>query len=235
MISVLVPTRKRVPTFRRMAESIRGTASTPVEIVTYVDEDEDDESLEQILDIAEVMIEGPRLTFSNYWNVLARAAHGDILMMCGDDTIFRTPGWDKIVTEAFDACPDKILMVHGDDGSPADLTHFATLPFVSRRWVEVAGRMTGEWFEGDFADTWINDIAKDLGRSQHVPILIEHMHPYWSKGEMDENYREKFARMAKQDAARVYLQHFNDRFDDREKLRAAMDATWLIPEMAQSA
>jgi hypothetical protein len=226
--------------FRRMAESIRGTAAGEVEIVTYVDSD--DETGDRIAELADYVMTGERLTFSDYWNVLARMATGvfrpkrpqDILMMCGDDTIFRTPGWDRIVEDAFAACSDKILMVHGDDGSPADQNRFATLPFVSRRWVEVAGRMTGEWFTGDFADTWINDIARDLGRKQHVPILVEHMHPYWQKGEMDENYREKYDRMAKQDAQRVYLRHWNDRNEDREKLRAAMDANWKLPELARA-
>lgn len=217
-----------------MAESIRSTAKGQVEIVTYVDEDDLD-TFDQITPLADNVTVGPRLVHSDYWNELSRATASDILMMCGDDTIFRTRGWDVIVEEAFAACPDKILMVHGDDGSPADANQFATLPFLSRRWVEVAGRFTGEWFTGDYADSWINDIANDLVRRQHVPILIEHMHPYWKKGDMDEVYREKYERITKDNVPKIYLDHWNDRNADRDKLRAVMDASWKIPQLAVSA
>lgn len=212
-----------------MVESARSTASKAIGIFTYVDQD-DEESGRQALRLICSVTTGPRLVHSEYWNHLAEVAikWADrqnvsplILMMCGDDVIFRTQGWDRIVEDAFAASPDKILMVHGDDLSPNG-KNFATLPFVCRRWVEVAGRMTIPWSSGDYADTWINDIANSLGRRQFVPIVTEHMHPAWGKAPMDLTYQETTERKHRDHTAKLYWAHEHDRIEDTDKLRAAM-------------
>ena len=117
MISVLMPTRKRPDNLQRAVHSIRDTSTNFVEIISYIDDD-DKESLARAMQIAIRYFVGPRIIMSDMWNALIPHAAGDILMLAGDDCIFKTIGWDVMVEDAFADCPDKILLVYGDDGAP---------------------------------------------------------------------------------------------------------------------
>ena len=70
-----------------MMESAYQTFTTPVEILTYVDDDDysynfgDSEFWpNRNSPILASVVRGPRLVMSEYWNVLAKQANGDILV-----------------------------------------------------------------------------------------------------------------------------------------------------------
>lgn len=231
MISILCPTRNRPQQLARMVQSVRETSRSGfvsrggVEVLCYVDEDDTSD-----VSPADLVLRGQRMTHSAYYSALAVLAHGDILMMSGDDAIFRTPGWDKMVEDAFAACPDKILLVHGDDGCERGKS-FATHPIISRRWVEITGRFTAPYFSGDWADTWLNDIANYLGRRLYLPFVNEHMHWMWGKAQRDATYVDTDARKAADNTARIYRDKVFERLADTDLLEAAMDKTWSIADL----
>ena len=163
MISLLVPTRKRPQRLAGMVGSVIATTRPgEVEIICYVTHDDHDyDDFPRGLPVS--FLRGPRRTFSDLWNALTPYAAGDIFMLCADDVLFRTQGWAAIVGEAYASCPDKILCAYGDDLHPNGKT-FATLPFVSRKWVETLGYFTPDGFTCDWCDTWIQDIADMIGR-----------------------------------------------------------------------
>lgn len=228
MISLLCPSRGRPQNLRRMIESVRAVSTIMSEVVVYVDDD--DTAYSDLALFSDICIfRGPRICHSDYWNKCAERASGDYLMMVGDDCVFKTPGWDQMVEQAFAVCPDKILMVHGDDCAPAG-KWFATHPIISRRWVEICGRFTGPWFPGDFADQWIQDIANTLGRRQFLPFVNEHLHHVWGKAPKDQTYCETEARKRDQDTPSIYGRMTNERTNDVIKLRAAMDENWKVPK-----
>lgn len=234
MISLLQPTRKRP---ERLIETVNSAIATTrpgeIEILCYVTHD--DGSYDGLIGNLPVsFIRGPRRTFSDLWNALVPHAIGDIFMLCADDVIFRTPGWAAIVEEAYAACPDKILCVHGDDLHPNGKT-FATLPFVSRKWVDTLGYFTPDGFTCDWCDTWIQDVADMIGRKQLLPIVTEHVHPFWGKAPMDETYQEAQEHRTKVPNAKRYMWRLSERQDDAQKLRAVMDASWKIPQLAATA
>lgn len=219
MISLLCPTRGRPDNMRRFADSARSTSSTPVEIVWYVDSD--DIASQQVFvdlgDAACVEKHGSR-PLSDMWNCCARVSSGDILGMMGDDVVFRTPDWDQVVAEVFDRFSDRIAFVYGRDGLQDSV--LGTHGFVSREWVQATGRMTGGFFEHDYADTWLNDVAERVGRRVFVPdVLIEHMHPDAGKAPLDDTYECR--RGIGQ--ATLYEQLAPERARDAEKLRRAME------------
>jgi hypothetical protein len=229
MISLLAPTRNRVKEFKRMMESVYQTSTTPIEILTYVDEDDysynfgDSEFWpNRNSPIAASVMTGPRLVMSDYWNQLARRASGDILMLAADDIVFITPGWSEMIEEAFADCPDKILCVHGDDLGPNGKT-FATLPLVSRRWVETVGYFTPPGFSGDFSDTWLNDVADMIGRKKFLPYTTDHRHHIYNKAEYDATYREKDERQKRDNLEQMYRERLPERIRDAEKLRAVIN------------
>ena len=221
MISILTPTRKRPANLARMIDSIQATAEraeSSTEILCYVDDD-DDSYLEPAPQFSSVKwFHGPRIVMSDMWNVLASFARGDILMLCGDDVVFRTPGWNAMVEEAFAASADKILLIHGDDGGPGG-KFFASLPFVHRRWVETLGYFAGPGSSADYADTWPNDVADFLGRKKSLPFVIEHLHPAWGKASYDEVYLETRARLLRDNTPKLYADRLPERIADAEKLR----------------
>jgi len=222
VISILIPTRKRPENLKRVVESIRTTApnkeSRRVEICCYIDSD-DYSTMERASSLGIHFKVGPRIIMSEMWNELITTASGQILMLCSDDVVFRTPGWDVMVEKEFAECPDKILMAYGDDlcGNGKE---FATLPFVSRKWVETVGYFTPPGFSGDYADTWLNDVAKMIGRSKPLPFVTEHMHVVWGKAPMDATYQEKLDRQG--NAAELYNSRLAERQADAAKLRAVM-------------
>jgi hypothetical protein len=226
MISLLVPTRKRPEKLRRMTDSVWNTVKgvpgkslrSSVEILCYVTDDDDSYAGNEF---DAKIVRGPRLIMSDLWNTLLPHAHGDILMQCADDVVFRTPAWDRYVEEAFAAVEDKILLVHGHDLHPRG-EFFATLPFVSREWVQAVGYFTGPGFSNDFSDTWPNDVADMIGRNKYIPVVFEHVHWMLGKAEMDETYREVEALRRKDNTTALYNARLPERVADAEKLRKAM-------------
>ena len=219
MISILCPTRSRSGQLRKMVESARNTATKPIEIVVYVDED-DPKTMATVLDLDLKYMVGPRLWYmTEYWNVLVPLASGDILLQGNDDVIFRTKGWDVMVQDAFDACPDKILMVHGNDLG-GNRESAGPHPFVSRKWVDTLGYFIAPYFSSDFGDTWINDIANALGRRKYIPFVMEHMHYIWGKADIDQTTKDRQERHTMDKPENVFDALQPIRELDTEKLRA---------------
>lgn len=199
MIDLLLPTRQRPHQLARLVDSINATASRPenIRLVTYIDSD--DHSYEDLqLDIKWIKVSGPRefagmVNLSSMWNLCFDASSAELIMHAGDDIVFRTPGWDAVVRETFDAYPDKILFAFGRDGYQ-DGNNFGTHGFIHRRWVETAGFLFPPLFVSDFNDTFLNDVSKSIGRHREIDIYTEHLHHIVGKAEIDQNTRERLER-----------------------------------------
>jgi hypothetical protein len=217
MISLLCPTRGRPAQCRRLIDSVHATVSDASgEIIFYQDDDD------PLAFLAPHMIRGPRVSLGAMFNSCASIARGEILMMMGDDCVFRTPGWAGMVEQAFAESRDKVLMVHGDDLVPHNKGRFGVFPTIHRRWLDATGYFVPPQFVGDFADNWLNDIADALGRRRALPFIQEHLHVAWGKAPEDDTYREKWARDKAIDAERLYREMKPQRDADVEKLRKVM-------------
>lgn len=220
MISLLTPTRKRPDQFRRMVESARRTATTPIEIISYVDDDDMAQAeVCRALDVKCVV--GPRIVLTDCWNKCIPLAEGDIFCQNNDDVIFRTPGWSRMVEDAFAECPDKVLMVHGSDEGQ-HFEKFGPHPFVHKIWPETLGYFIPPFFSSDYGDAWVNVVANTIKRRKYLPFVVEHLHFLFKKANMDRTYEERLAR------------HQADRVDDKwaetEALRV-VDAQKLAEKM----
>lgn len=176
-----------------MVRSATLTARGPIEFCVWRDKDD-----------PTVYPKGPHITYgigerpyidgslctSGLWSKAWTLASGEIAMLAADDIIFRTPGWDTKVAAAFDAVPDRIVMVYGDDGSRARKAPVNL--FVHRRWIDAAG-FTPPDFQGWFADEWIWQMAAELGRVVFLQdMLIQHL----QRGGSDQTYRDGAAARA---------------------------------------
>ena len=214
MISITLATRHRLPRLDTFVESIRETSVVMPEMVAYTDDD-DPESYDRCVELGMVAISAPRRTMLSMWNECAKVASGDIVMFCGDDTVFKTPGWDSVVQATFDASDDKILFVHGDDGKNGDRP---TMGFVHRTWIEAVGYLLPPQFTADYGDTWMYDVSVALDRHVYLPgLLMLHDEP-----EGDQTWLERQARGAQQNVAQLYKDLLPERLADIAKLRARM-------------
>ncbi len=174
-----------------MVRSALATAAGKFQVCVWLDDD--DPTAHQYHYDRDVDIrfgKGPRpyvagsLCTSGLWNNAWSLATGDIACLAADDIIFRTPGWDVKVEAAFEAVPDRILMVYADDGTKRKAP---VNPFVHRRWIDAVGSFTPTDFEGWYADQWIWQLAAELGRVTFLDdVRIQHLQRRGS----DQTYRD---------------------------------------------
>lgn len=225
LVSILLPTRNRLNNLKRLYESVCDTTSQMPEISVYADEDSESAELAKSLGMV-VTLGTHRIMLSDMWNVAYWAATGDILMLCGDDIVFRSKNWDVRVVETFETCPDKIVFVHGDDlafGGRNSGTH----GFLHRTWVELIGYFTPPIFSADYCDTWINYVANQLHRRVFLPdVITEHMHPGVGKAAMDQVYRDGRERVERDRVGEIYERSLPERQRDVELLTKYIVDRW---------
>lgn len=222
MISILVPTRKRPAMFARFVNSVLTTADNPDQIEFIASISDDDSSYDGEHYPPQVKItRGPRkiLSLCYEWE----KGEGPIYFLGGDDLIFHTKGWDTKVLATFDQYPDKIVLVHGDDGDPNKDKTNATHSFIHRQWIDVLGRYLPPYFSGDFTDTWLSDIANGVGRRVKIDIYTEHVHPAFGKREQDDTDKEKWKKHFEDNMPQKYIDTLPERLADIEKLKSYLD------------
>jgi len=177
MISILCPTRGRPDNVVRKVQSILSTASEPnlVEILFYVDLD-DYTFPNEILEFSNVKkVVGPRMWLSILQNVLYAQASGEIIMYSGDDVVFESNNWDKMVRNEFSASEDKILLVYGSDGGYYG-EKIALHGFLHREWINAVGC----WVQPGRAvpyDYWHTENARQIGRLRYLNnVKFKHIH-----------------------------------------------------------
>lgn len=226
-ISLVVPSRARPVALAEMLESAAATAADPdsLEAVVVIDDDDPAQpayhmaALDSGLDCTVLVV--PRAGHSDLWNRGAEAATGRVLMLAADDIRFRSAGWDASVMQVVDepAYADGVLLVYGRDGVSDGATH----PWVTRTWVDAVGRFTAPHFVGDYADLWLWEVAKQLGRAVYLgDVLVEHMHYSVGKGARDITHDERLARMAADPPVLVWEATVAEREAEVEVLRALM-------------
>lgn len=222
MISLLIPTRNRPEWVERMWRSAVATAEGEVEFCFYFDDDDlTSEVVWGAFKANGAATKGERLVLSEAWNRAYELASGEILMHASDDIVFRTPGWDRFITETFDRFPDRLVFVYGSDGYQDE--RLGTHGFLSREWVETVGYFVPPYFSSDFNDLWLHEVAGMIGRRVYVPeVFIEHMHPDAGKAQWDQTHLERKERHRRDRPDLLYRSLASEREADAEKLRARM-------------
>jgi len=229
LLSILCPTRRRPGQVLALIDTAIKTAAHPerLQFVFYVDGDDPTRAEVQNLKLDApgrpiIVITGPRVVLSQMWNECYAQAQADVLMQCGDDIRFRTRGWDTKVLSQFLRYPDRIVLVHGQDGIQGD--RVATHGFLHRRWVEVVGYFVPPIFASDYNDMWLTEVADLLQRRIYLPdVYTEHMHPVAGKGPLDRTHQERLNRHNVENCDRLWRDTAADRQVDAGKLRAYIE------------
>lgn len=205
--SICVPTRGRPENVKRLIDSIYSTASKPstVEIIFRTDNDDKGarrtksaitENIKKLKEENRVHIKmavGERLQYlSDLWEDCYSHAISDRIMMCADDVIFRTQGWDNTIANGTPNADKNIYFIWGNDLNQR--RGLATLPMMSRLWIETVGYFVPKGYACDWCDTHIHDIANRLAnlgsdiRCYFGDVVFEHMHPSVGKAKWDDTY-----------------------------------------------
>lgn len=170
-ISVLVPTRNRPQRLRTLLDSYAGTTDgVTSELVFRIDDD--DVSTATLLASHRVVI-GPRrngyASLPSFFNEMAVAATGDVLMCGNDDMVFKTAGWAPLILAAANRYPDGLfnfgVRTHNE-------THY---PFsiVSKSAVDRLGFIWDERIH--WGDIFLRDVMAAFGRCEMLPTVeIDH-------------------------------------------------------------
>lgn len=224
-ISVVCPTRNRPELLRRLWQSAKDTASVMPEFCTYIDND-DVLSVPVCQELGIKYRQGAPKVYTQNYNEAAVSATGSIFFDVADDFIFREKDWDLKVIAEFDKSDDKLILVHGFDGTegPENATHF----FVHRHWVDTLGYLFPPYFRWANADVWMTRVAKMIGRQVYLEVILaEHMHLCQGKAKIDSTYAEASDRIRKYAWADIADYHSlaerkADIEADAEKLRKAI-------------
>lgn len=181
-ITLCTPTRRRPDRFARMVASVNASATDleNVEIVACLDNGEPEYPVPGVKYIhVDRPTQDGNTMMSGLWSRAWEAGSGDIAMMCADDVVFETLGWDERVRAAFASVPDRFVMVYAH----AKMEDRPVLPFVSREWIDAVG-FTPDDLQGWFSDEWIWNIAAEVGRVIFLNDVII-SHEQWGQ---DETY-----------------------------------------------
>lgn len=217
MIDILIPTLARPHRLKQTIDSIQATAETFVNIIIYVDSDDekttraiDDHYFEGDL---KFVIGGKRI-LSECWNELFRQSAGRILFLGADDIIFETHGWDLLVIKHFKQ--NLISLLYGDDCWQGN--KLSTHPFISRAAANILGYFVPPYFEADGNDVWLQEVYKGVGRYFYEPrIITRHLHRAVDEKYNDSTYELAVERRKRSDIVWNEKKHLIK--EDIEKLK----------------
>lgn len=229
MISLLVPTRGRPKNMKRVWNTAKATAYKPseIEIIFYMDKDDKKShdtfnkmKCEQVKGII-----GERIILSQMWNECYKIAEGVYYQHCGDDIVFSSKNWDRIVMDEFDKFPDRIAFVYGRDREVNQATpNFGTHGFLHKNWIDVVGYFVPPYFSSCMNDKWLTEVAIELKRNIYNPnIYTEHMHYALGKGTKDQTHKDRLARRQKDGVKKIYRDKLNERKENVRKLKEFID------------
>lgn len=229
-IALLVPTRKRPEGVKRLLKSIEDTVDNKESVTVYFYLDHDDfDTIRLIRSIKKrktydvKYLIGPRIIMSEMVNKLYPLTSEFILFFGADDIVFRTQGWDRILTDAVGSVSKGIGLFYGNDlVTTQHAPDFATHPIITREWVNVVGYVSPPYFSCDYADTWLNDIADRSGRKFPLPFINEHMHPTVGKASYDSTYAENRQKFLADNVPSLYQQHAHEIEDAVIKIKEAI-------------
>ena len=113
----------------------------------------------------------------------ALIAQYEVLGLMGDDCAMRTPGWDKLVSNALASKPG---LLYGRDGIQD--AKLATHPFISTAIPLALGCVLPPVFHALCADTALMKVAEAAGCLHYEPSLFtEHLHHSTGKTQADAN------------------------------------------------
>jgi len=194
---LLLPTRGRPRIAERFLKSVAETTRDleAVEVILYLDEDDEGSHGLSTEDFRLVRIIGPRCSMGACNSACFARSSGEIVILFNDDVVIRTPGWDERVREVDGGFEDGIYLAYGNDLYKG--RRLCSFPILSRKTCELLVDPFPESYQGALIDYHLLDIFKRLEKSGfrricYLPdVVFEHMHYRAGKAAFDDTYRRR--------------------------------------------
>lgn len=214
-IALLLPSRGRPESIERLLRSVEKTVGSPHQVNVHIRVDDDDEAMRGRMEdirrssaIKTVFVVGPRKPIGTMWNDLWKQADADIYMLCADDMVFESKGWDEKVREHFKDDPFKLVFGRDDLVNSQQANHW----FVSREGCDLLGYFCPEGFEVWYPDTWVYRIYFSAARNVYDPTIhIPHLQQATKAStENDRNLWQDGVRQRQVDATKLKAKIIED-------------------------
>lgn len=227
-LAILCPSRGRPEGLRTFIESIIKTTTGDNVIDVVIGIDKDDEmrkeyytmlmNLTPCIHVKIWLSLAERAPVLRIWDRLLKYRMLDNppdWFICGnDDFEFETYGWDLLLADRIDHLPHKYYMLWFDDGIQHG--NHAASPILSREWVDAVGFYYPTHFHHNYPDTYVNDVARQLGYFQYIPyVMMRHKH-YSTPGGMP--YDQTYDDGLRGDAYNRDREIFNKTADERAEI-----------------
>jgi len=201
LISVLLPTRKRVGMVEKSLSMLLDRARHPEQIEICIAYDDDDQQSQdyftsekwknfcqhyQIFDSVHQVPRWGYVELHLYLNYLSRYSRGEWLFFWGDDVLMETQNWDDHVREQGDW---KGLLHITASNAPMNCS---IQPLFHRSWVDWFGCVSPV----NPADSWISDICWRARMRKVIPVTILHDRFENTGRNRDETYEDKMKNSA---------------------------------------
>jgi hypothetical protein len=172
---VMVPTRGRRQQCERLLESFRETASPETDLLFITDPDDQETYEGMDFGPAATAVLDPRDYLTGKLNKTALAMAGvyDVLMWAGDDHVFITKFWDKLMLAALEDLGGH-GWVYPDDKRRSDVPE---IWMVSSDVVQTLGWFANPKLSHFYVDNSVAELGKRSGLIRWCPeAVIEHRH-----------------------------------------------------------
>lgn len=229
MITILVPVLNRPQNARRLIESILGATVVPFDVHFLCSPGDGAEisavaetTLDEHVDATVVpFVNGPG-DWAKKINYGFEVTQGEFCLLGADDLRFH-PGWDEAVLAVAERTGAGVIGTNDLGNATVMRGQHSTHPLVRREYVREFGTIDepGRCLHDAYHHQWVDTELVETAKVRHQWAFasdswVEHLHPFWKKGEMDSTY-EKALSTSREDHAL---------FQQRRQLwsRAAMKA-----------
>jgi hypothetical protein len=196
-ISVVLPSRARPERLSDLLESISLTATdaTKLEVVILLDDDDS-------VNYSQVKTYNIRCNFivGNSGRTMGELnqecifnAKGDVIFFSNDDVIFRTLGWDSIVSENISLMPDSRYIFYPNDLFKG--SRLCTFPIMDRKFLLENLDIIPACYLGAFMDLHIMDIFQAYSGGSKIiylpNVVCEHQHYRKDPKLLDDTYSKR--------------------------------------------
>ena len=206
---VILPTRSRPDSAERCINALK-EHSVCSDFVIAIDDDQAD--LYPRLDGVTYEV-NPRLRMNGTLNLVANkyADKYETIYFLGDDHLVQTPNWDEYLSKAI--ASKGYGLAYGND--LLQKQNLATAVMMSTNIIRAVGYMAPPKLVHLFMDNFWMTLGLKINSLYYFDdVIIEHLHPYAGKAEMDAGYADANSEEVGSADQKEFVRYLSEEFED---------------------
>jgi glycosyltransferase involved in cell wall biosynthesis len=192
VIDILVPVRDRPQNVKPLIESIRENTETAHRVVFLVHPDDRDEIF-ALHEAEAIFIRSPEHSYAYKINLGVKLTKAEFVFLGADDLRFH-PGWDVAAIDRFDETQKPVIGTNDLGNATVMAGKHTTHSLVHHSYFEQGTATDPDCLlhEG-YIHNWVDTEFVETAMKRKAFVFcaeskVEHLHPFWHKGENDHIY-----------------------------------------------